>query len=769
MTHDMPATRNSPHSAKFGLWLYFAIAGSIFLGIAMYVLASHKSLMFYDIGSDTFFAFYPLQILVAKQLHALHSISWSFELGLGSYVGNLLDPAWLLAGWFPVNWQIDLRLPIYLLKIFTAGAFLYAYLRRIGITQYVAVIGGLGYAFSSYSMINAQWGAMHGTEFVQLAGYLYLMERYLQTEGRWSAVFAGILVGLGNAFGLYLFALVTVLYMVVRGMFFPEPVNRQLLLKYARFGLFCIAGLAIVAPLLFPAIHYFLDSPRIFGVDSVFQAMLTQIFSINTSPTIASEIGGLLGKNIFGIGSAYRGWGNYFEGPGFYCGLLALFGLPQLIGPRATNRERWLFCFGASFIALFMIFPALRYVVYAFGHSAFRFSTLLVQTLILIMGIVGLRRALINRPWLPGIFIGLLIILAILAGSIWLGDAKPDRGYMVNVLVFAVAYCAILGLAAVQRIASTPLCLTLLAVMVAELAVLSVPSVVERDMVAASGKSPVGSYHDGTEAALALIHAREPKGSFYRIEKTYRSVFLDDSLVQGYRGTQSYYFHGSSIPRFYQSMNVPFMMNSVNYVQAPLNRPLLLDILGVKYMLTRGRAFNTRHNPNFIGSTNGISVFERPTALPVARFVNSVTSEAAADALPPAQRDRLLLDTVIVKDPDSLTSSLAPAATSTNGSASVQLDISRDNLLVGKVSTDHPRLLLLSIPFDRGWRAFVGQDEVKPFRADYGLTAMVVPAGIHQLKLAYSPVGRVLGWWVSLFTLLGLIARPRLAPRLSMK
>ena len=199
-----------------GLLSYLLVAIAIQILLASFYWAKSKGFAFIDIGSDTFNCFYPLQVAVAHQLQELHSITWSFELGLGGFIGSLIDPLWLIFGWPPDSWQLPLRLPMFALRSIVGGAFFFGYLRVVGFRAPLSVIGGLGYAFCSYGMINAQWEVMHGTEFMQFSAYLFLLERYLSGGSRWAAVGAGIAVGIGHPLGLYMFALFTLVYGAVR-------------------------------------------------------------------------------------------------------------------------------------------------------------------------------------------------------------------------------------------------------------------------------------------------------------------------------------------------------------------------------------------------------------------------------------------------------------------------------------------------------------------------------------------------------------------------
>ncbi|MGA9421388.1 MAG: hypothetical protein WBW61_03440, partial [Rhodanobacteraceae bacterium] len=192
--HTVPAVFSTLEqgSAGFkGFGAYLAIAAAIALLFSLYYICNGYAFCFWDVGSDTFLQFYPLQIAVAHQLRTLHSITWSFELALGGFLGTLFDPVWLLSSWFPDSWQLGLRLPMFFARVLLAGGFFYGYLRQVGFSPRLGAIGALCYAFSSYGTINAQWEILHGTEFVQFSAYLFLFEKYLRTRSRWPAIAAG--------------------------------------------------------------------------------------------------------------------------------------------------------------------------------------------------------------------------------------------------------------------------------------------------------------------------------------------------------------------------------------------------------------------------------------------------------------------------------------------------------------------------------------------------------------------------------------------------
>jgi uncharacterized membrane protein YfhO len=67
-------------------------------------------------------------------------------------------------------------------------------------------------------------------------------------------------------------------------------------------------------------------------------------------------------------------------------------------------------------------------------------------------------------------------------------------------------------------------------------------------------------------------------------------------------------------------------------------------------------------------------------------------------------------------------------------------------------------LLLFSVPYDRGFTALIDNQPARVECADYGLTAIFVPAGTHNIEVTYMPPGLVPAAIVSLVTAAALLA-----------
>lgn len=747
--------------SKAGFVCFIALFLATALPFWAYYVMTGKALAFVDIGLDTISYFYPLQIIQSEQLREYGELTWSFRLGLGGYIGSVVNPIQFAFAWLPDTWQLAARMPMYLLKLFLAGAFFFGYLRRLGFGPPLACIGALCYSFSNYGVINEQWDALF---ILQFSAYLYFLESYFRTARGWMAVAAGIVVCAAGPFELYVFALLTAFYIPARAFLLDTGKDARPLLRcLLAFGLLAALGSLLMAFVQLPNILYLLDSPRVSGDHSKLPAILEKLFSLNPRKTIGAELAGLFGKDLLGTASGYRGYQNYFEAPGFYVGMLMLACGPQLIAPAATRREKLAFVTGTVLLGGYILWPAMRHAVYGFGHTGFRISTLWVSAGILVVGLAGLRRASLSGVWRPGLAIAAVAFASCFALVVLRMHAWIKPAHLFLVLAFFALYVGMLCAHVGQRLAPA-LLWGLCFVVAAELFLAATPAFLERRAVALDGASSRGRYDDGTAEAIALARAHGGEDEFYRLEKTYESVFLNDPLVQRYHGTKSYFFHGKSITRFVDKLKLRRYRPRPNYVSAMTERPAILDLLGVRYILSRDLEPGKDQDNQRIGSVDGIHVFLNGNARGTAHLYRDIVEESALEDVKPRRRDRILLRSLVVEDGAAMSAALEALDTPAAGPRSmatsdrVHARLIDDTALDINIHATRPAALLVAIPHERGWEARVRGHSVPTTRAQYGLTALPVPAGDSMVELRYRVPGRSLGQWLSLGALLALLA-----------
>lgn len=759
-THIDPSRFLTGRFGAVGFRLYLLLSTAIALAVCLYYAFDGKVFAFTDIGLDSFSYYYPMQVVHARQFAEYHTLTWSFQFGLGGYVGSMVSIPQFLMAMLPESWQLEARLPYYLAKLLIAGAFFFGYLQRLRFEPRLACIGALCYAFGNYGAINEQWDSL---VIVQFAAYLYFFESYLRTAKAPFAVAAGITVCIAGSFELYLFALLTVLYVPARALLVEtRAAPRALLPALLRYAGWAALGALLLAILQVPSLLVLLDSPRVSGDHAKFGSVWSVMQSLNDVNTIAMQIAGLFGKDLLGTNMGYYRPSNYFEGPGFYSGMLMLVCATQLASPHATRKERASLVVAGVLLSLYIVWPAMRQVVYGFGHVGFRISTLWVSAGIVVIGLAGLRRTVASGVWRPGLAIS---AFGILAGLVFAWAQLRDwiqPGHLLLVLATCGIYAGGFWILGKRRI--SPTLLSGLAVLVAvELFVFAMPAWMGRIAVGSDGSSSRGSYDDGTREAIAFVRSMERSNDFYRIEKTYESIFLNDPLVQGYEGTSSYAFHGRSITRFVDELGLTRRSPRANYISPMVDRPQVLDLLGVRYLLARGDRLEGDASMKYLANVGRVRVYRNLQARGVAHLYRELVPESALAAQPPEARDALLLRSLVVEDAAGLQAERdrldrEAGQNHAGGADRARLLKLSDIHLHADVSNRLAMALMIAMPFDRGWSATADGQPVPLFRAQYGLSALLLPPGEHQVDLRYKVPGREVGMLLSLVALALLLA-----------
>jgi hypothetical protein len=159
------------------------------------------------------------------------------------------------------------------------------------------------------------------------------------------------------------------------------------------------------------------------------------------------------------------------------------------------------------------------------------------------------------------------------------------------------------------------------------------------------------------------------------------------------------------------------------------SRPHILDMLNVKYVLTRKKI----NNPNFIALKDVPGVFQNKNVLPKAWIVGNVKSVET-------QRESLMETLLNGFDPSNTAIIYKYQGEPLNGMASGQVDvISRTENKVNIISqSETGGLLVLSeIYYKPGWRAYVNGEETPVYQTNHILRSIYVPSGEHQIEFRY--------------------------------
>lgn len=200
------------------------------------------------------------------------------------------------------------------------------------------------------------------------------------------------------------------------------------------------------------------------------------------------------------------------------------------------------------------------------------------------------------------------------------------------------------------------------------------------------------------------------------------------------------------------------------------SRPQILDALNVRYIISsyplntifgelqrRGSGEPARpfsYYTPVVMTRDGGYLYRNPGELPRARLVGSYRiipdfDATLADMLRGGwdPRREVLLDRQPSLQPD----------TSGSGSAVVQT-YEREKVVI-KTSTTSPKLLVLADAYyPSGWQATMDGRPTEILRADGVLRAVAVPAGEHTVEFRFKPKLFYAGMWVSVVSLIGVLA-----------
>lgn len=755
-------------------WLILFGLQIVLIGVIFFSFLSGQFYFAYmDIGSDTFGQYAPAAMNMARSFAREGFTGWTFVSGLGSatalWLGDVLNWLGLLGG---ADNVLPLRIWVYVLKLVLGGAAFFVLMRDVVTRWETMVISALAYTFCGYIVINGQWDS-ESSAFIFYPLILWAINRTLRSA---SLMTLPVVLGLSLVSGAFFVSLAVFLMLACLAYVLTSPEPKVMFKAWLlRILPLTVLGFLLAAPFLLPMVYQLMDSSRVGGGQSLIAKVFEQSLSLSEWKVFVAEIGGLFHKDIFGIGSNYRGYWNYLEGPGFYIGIFLILVIPQLWQGTATERKALLL--GLAAVAAYFIFPVFRFAAMGFAVPYFRISTLWVSMLLLLLAAKALDQVLtkgVNGRLLAigaGAF-GLLLALVLMSqdGNVW-------QPHVYKITGLALLALFVLLLAQRQVLPARVLPFLLMALVVVETVLIAQPSYLNGRTITSQQQNVYQD--DGTLQALRDI--RQLDQGVFRIEKTYHSATLADALAQDYMGVKSYSFQARGVVDFYIGLGLipPAQaggaVNYTNWLPNMGQRFMLNSLLGVKYLVSRA----VLQWPGYVavGQGGNYIIYRNDMALPlgVVHTRQITQSTFAKLATRPEQeaniyRDIVMMNAVVLDQPvpnhgelfdlDGMVGSNAltlqdhyyqPAlALQATG---LRLEQFASNHLKGSISPEKNGVLVFSIPFNQGWSLQIDGQPTPLMRANFGMLAAPVTAGTHTVALDFRLPGQRVG---AMLGLLGL-------------
>ena len=719
-----------------------------------------------DIGSDSFGQVVPFAMHMARTLASEGFTGWSFESGLGSPTALWLgDVFGLLSQLGGPDHVLPFRVWVYVLKLVLGGAAFFVFVRAYVTRWETVVISALAYSFCGYAVINGQWDS-EASAFIFFPLILWAINRHLRSA---KVIALPLVVALSLVSGVFFVALAVFLMLCCLAFVLTSPEPKVMLKAWLLKILpLTVIGYLLASPILLPIVLQLMDSSRVGGGQSLFQKILEQSLRLNDWPLINAEIGGLFHKDIFGIGSLYKGYWNYFEGPGFYIGIILLLLIPQIWNGSAKERRVLLLGIGA--VILYFLFPVFRYAAMGFAVPYFRVSTLWVTLILLMLAAKAVDQVLVNgvsgRLGLVGAVSCVALLALVTQGGMGANVWQP---HVTKVSALAVLAVATLLLANRKILSARLVPFSLMSLVVIETVVIAAPSYIENRVPVTPAQQ---LYDDGTLEALKAI--RQIDKGVFRIEKTYHSVSLDDALAQDYMGVKSYFLHGRGEVDFYIGLGLippaqaATAVNYTNWLPNVGPRFVLNSLLGVKYIIAREPV----QWPGFVATIKGANyqIYRNELALPLGIVqTKQITQREFATLYAKPERDAnffrdiAIFNAAVVPelipgygdafDLNDLASSktvslqdryINPALVLQATGLRIQQFAS--NHIVGSIHPEKPGILVFSIPFNQGWSLKIDGQDTATIRANFGMLGAPIQAGEHSVVLDFRLPGQRTGF-----------------------
>lgn len=300
------------------------------------------------------------------------NMGWNWKTDLGAnFVGSysfytLGSPFFWFAALFPVSISQYLMAPLMALKLAFSSFFAFVYIRRFVRKPQSALIGGLLYAFSGYSMYNIFFNHFH--EAIVFFPLLLIGLEEAVVNKRRGALALAVAI---NAFVNYFFfigeCVFLVLYFIAR--LIGDRKFRISVRDFFCLAFECVCGVMIAGVLFVPSIFQVLDVPRstslLLGWDFLFYNKVQRYGLILEAMFFPGEVPA---RNLM-FSEAGARWSSV----AFYLPLFSLSGVIAMVkgaGTEASRRVRWLrillpACFVVSMIpGLNSAFVLLNYSFY---------------------------------------------------------------------------------------------------------------------------------------------------------------------------------------------------------------------------------------------------------------------------------------------------------------------------------------------------------------------------------------------------------------------
>jgi hypothetical protein len=769
--------------------IFLIIASVLLLFLFIDFIAQEKLFLYTDIGSDTALQFYPTYKLKADMIEESGFLTeYSFKQGAGrsmvhgiNYVNNPLKTLMFL---LVDGESLPYALAYFIIfSLLLGGVLFHLYLRAMKMSSFSSVLGGLLYGFCGFMIVETSWWG-HIAIANSVVFFLFAFERYF-VGGKWFLLpLAGFFL-LSKGFLFFPMSVFLIGYVTIRYFSDRSGAKGYLILIIKLFGFVCLGALMATFT-NWINVEKLLNNPRVFGAESKLNTLPNEpIFKIADYRFYLGLLR-VFGNDIIGNGNKFYGFPNMHEAAILYSGLMTLLLIPQIFF-GSSKRTKITFAVAFSIIGLVILFPYFRYMFWFFSGDYFREFGLAVTIIFIFTGMQVLNKMDKGKKLnIPALLITSGVLVAILLYPYTMSDIDAITGSTRTFsIIFLIIYTVLLVV--ISKNGFSNLYKIILLVLVGiEVFYLSNSTINDRPLYTVQQWESRTGFNDYTNEAIDYLDERD--NSFWRINKDFRSgnahieigVSLNDSKVQGYRGTA---FYDSSPDKnyvaFHKAMNIPFVTDNVKYSVGMDGRIVLQTIMNVKYQISNKPIKHQIYNWPVLDSIKafpGVKVYELKESLPFGftydgyirqqdfmKFQSNLAKEEALLRM-------VILDNDVKADEykgmkeytekDSMnkfTYEYHLERVRELKQDTMTLEEHSDTYFKGNIKLEKPKFLFFSIIFNPHWKMYINGEQAEMLRANVGFMGKYLEPGEYEIELKFeSPYKLPLA--VTMITLIGYLA-----------
>ena len=675
---------------------------------------------------------------------------------------TLGSPFFLFTLLFPSSFLPYLMGPLMIIKFSLSSLTAYIFLKRYVKDFRFAVLGALLYAFSGYQLFNIFYN--HFEDVCVFAPLLLWSLDELMEDKKGGAFLLCVFI---NATVNYIFFVGSVVFVVIY--FIIKVITKQYKLtckRVFRILIESVLGFLLSSGLILPSVLSLLSNTRISegisGLDALIYDNHYHYFEIIKSIFFPSDTPH--------IEPYFRKTATRWTEPNAY---LAFFGVTGIIGTFLNKKDRFLKIL-YSVTLVFMLIPILNSVFSLFNAAYyarwFYFPVLMFSlgTVILLDNSEENKEDIVKAARI-GLIITSVLSAFVLFFPIRNSDGTIKIGLFKDIDIFFSLFYIVLALISYILI------------------ILHFKNPFNKERLA----QIMIRYIAGAVLLIGTVNITM-MCLCYPASKTYKQSLIDGNIAlsdndDSYRIDASavhYNVHmwwdKSALSTFNSTINPneTSFYNTLGYdrfVATALND----CYYAIKYLTSVKYAYYDIGEecllPGFFykGKENGFDVYENEYFIPMGFYYDNYITVEDFNEFDDTQKDNLLLKALILDDEqilkygkhmgrltlDYFERNMAIETSLYNDAMALRehsgyLFEWTNNGFISKIDLDNPKLVFYSIPYDKGFKAYVNGTETEIECVDGGMMAVYCPAGDNEIEFVYHTVGLKEGLYISLFTLI---------------